>query len=89
VDELYDRAIRAGATGGKLTGAGGGGFLLLFVEPGRQTEVRESLGELIHVPFKFESSGSQIIFCDQEEDYLAEEQARAARPVRAFQELTL
>ena len=76
VDELYEQAVRAGAIGGKLTGAGGGGFLLLFVEPSRQQEVRDNLNRLIHVPFKFEFSGSQIVFCDREEDYLVEEQVR-------------
>ena len=89
VDDLYGQARAAGALGGKLTGAGGGGFLLLFVEPAQQEEVRERLNRLIHVPFKFEFSGSQIIFCDREEDYLAVEQLRATQPVRAFHELAL
>src|SRR5262245_1973750 len=61
VDGLYDRARGAGALGGKLTGAGGGGFLLLFVEPDRQESVRQALDGLIHVPFQFESAGSQIV----------------------------
>lgn len=89
VDGLYEQAIQCGAVGGKLTGAGGGGFLLLFVEPSRQQQVREKLHQLIYVPFKFEFTGSQIIFCDQEEDYLAEEQVRATQQVRAFQELSI
>jgi D-glycero-alpha-D-manno-heptose-7-phosphate kinase len=87
VNELYEQAIQAGAVGGKLTGAGGGGFLLLFVEPERQQQVRERLKGLICVPFKFEFSGSQIIFCDRQEEYLAEELIRASQPVQAFQEL--
>jgi D-glycero-alpha-D-manno-heptose-7-phosphate kinase len=87
VDELYDRALSAGAVGGKLTGAGGGGFLLLFAPPDRQEEIREELNNLIHVPFKFEFSGSQIIFFDPEEDYSAEEKARAHQQVQSFQEL--
>lgn len=62
VDHLYQTARAAGALGGKLTGAGGGGFLLLFVEPNRQPAVREALGDRIHVPFRFESEGSQIVF---------------------------
>src|SRR5439155_2138156 len=66
VEEIYDAALAAGAIGGKLTGAGGGGFLLLFVTPADQPRVRERLGDLLHVPFRFESSGSQIIFFDQE-----------------------
>lgn len=87
VDELYAIARSAGAIGGKLTGAGGGGFLLLFVPPDRQGEVRSRLNKLIHVPFKFEFSGSQIIFHDPEQDYSAEVSARANQPIRAFQEL--
>jgi len=88
VDALYDAARTAGATGGKLVGAGGGGFLLLFVPPSKRRNVQEKLNTLIHVPFKFEFAGSQIIFCDREEDYAAEEKARAAQPIRAFRELT-
>jgi D-glycero-alpha-D-manno-heptose-7-phosphate kinase len=88
IDEIYDQALSAGAIGGKLAGAGGGGFLLLFVPPDRQPEVRENLNKLIYVPFKFEFSGSQIIFCDRQEDYSAEEQARANQSIQPFQELT-
>jgi D-glycero-alpha-D-manno-heptose-7-phosphate kinase len=87
VDELFDLAMSAGAIGGKLTGAGGGGFLLLFVPPERQRQVREKLNKLIYVPIKFEFSGSQIIFFDQEQDYAAEEKARAGQAVEAFREL--
>ena len=87
VDELYDLAVSAGASGGKLIGAGGGGFLLLFARPERHQAVRESLSSLIHVPLNFEFSGSQIIFYDQEEDYSAEERARAGQSVASFREL--
>ena len=87
-DEIYEQAISAGAIGGKLTGAGGGGFILLFVPPSRQRKVKEKLNKLIYVPFRFEFSGSQIIFFDPEQDYSAEEQARANQPIEAFQELT-
>lgn len=62
IDHLYTRAIESGAIGGKLLGAGGGGFMLLFVEPKNQEFVRRALGELIHVPFRFETSGSQVIY---------------------------
>lgn len=88
VDDLYARAIAAGAVGGKITGAGGGGFLLLFVPPDRQDQVRAGLEGLIHVPFKFEPSGSQILFADVQEDYREAEEARARQPIRAFRELT-
>lgn len=87
VDEIYDAALSAGALGGKLTGAGGGGFMLLCVPPSRQRKVREQLEKLIYVPFKFEFAGSQIIFFDPEEDYAAEERWQARRAARAFREL--
>jgi D-glycero-alpha-D-manno-heptose-7-phosphate kinase len=61
IDHIYDEAQCAGATGGKILGAGGGGFLLLFVKPELQQQVRERLHHLIHVPFQFDSSGSQVI----------------------------
>lgn len=88
VDEIYDQALSAGAIGGKLTGAGGGGFLLLFVPPSKQKKVREKLNKLIYVPFKFDFSGSQIIFFDQQEDYSALERERANQPIKVFEELT-
>ena len=66
VDDLYGEARRAGAVGGKLLGAGGGGFFLVFAPPERHQRIRERLGKLLHVPFCFEFSGSQIIFYDPE-----------------------
>ncbi len=87
VDKLYETARAAGAVGGKLTGAGGGGFLLLFVPPDRQQKVRDELHEALHVPFKFESAGSQIIFYDQEEDYFQEERSRTSKKPLVFKEL--
>jgi D-glycero-alpha-D-manno-heptose-7-phosphate kinase len=87
VDDLYNAAISAGAIGGKLTGAGGGGFLLLFVPPDRQEQVRARLDTLIHVPFRFEFSGSQVLFADTEQEYPREEEARARQATRAFREL--
>lgn len=65
IDDIYERAIRAGAMGGKLLGAGGGGFMLFFVEPSRQAAVREALRDLVYVPFRFESGGSQVIYYQQ------------------------
>lgn len=62
VDAIYAQARAAGAIGGKLLGAGGGGFMLLFVEPEKQAGLRKKLKRLLHVPFAFESLGSQIIF---------------------------
>ncbi|MCR4324868.1 MAG: kinase [Candidatus Curtissbacteria bacterium] len=62
IDDLYLSAKEAGALGGKLLGAGGGGFMLLFVKPEEQEKVRAKLKRLLFVPFKFESNGSQIIY---------------------------
>lgn len=69
VRAIYDAAREAGALGGKLTGAGGGGFLLLFVPPVFQAQVRVRLSSLLEVPIRFEDSGSQIIFSDKEQEY--------------------
>jgi D-glycero-alpha-D-manno-heptose-7-phosphate kinase len=78
VDGIYDCARKAGAIGGKLVGAGGGGFLLLFVPPPFQARVREALRHLIWVPFRFEATGSQIIVYDPDEDCASEADSRAA-----------
>src|SRR5688572_27637111 len=61
VDACYDTAVRAGAIGGKLLGAGGGGFMLLFVRPEQQPAVRAALKDLIQVPFTFDMAGSRIV----------------------------
>jgi D-glycero-alpha-D-manno-heptose-7-phosphate kinase len=61
VDDMYETARRAGALGGKLLGAGGGGFVILFARKEDQPKVAEKLKHLLRVPFKFENSGSQII----------------------------
>jgi D-glycero-alpha-D-manno-heptose-7-phosphate kinase len=88
IDDLYAQARAAGAIGGKLIGAGGGGFMLLFVEPHNRPRVRERLSGLLHVPFRFSFGGSQVVFFDPEPDYSAEEQDRAARVLRPFREST-
>lgn len=61
IDVLYQRGIAAGAIGGKLLGAGGGGFLLFYVEPDKQESVKQAMNDLLHIPFLFEDSGSQVI----------------------------
>lgn len=61
IEEMYDTAIKNGAIGGKLCGAGGGGFMLLFVKPHNQQKVREALKDYLHVPFRFDFDGSKII----------------------------
>jgi D-glycero-alpha-D-manno-heptose-7-phosphate kinase len=65
VDTLYEAAREAGALGGKLSGAGGGGMLLLFVPLDKQEKVKERLSNIVHIPFQFEFEGSQIVFVDK------------------------
>ncbi len=62
IDELYMRAIKAGALGGKLLGAGGGGFLLFYVQPEYRQAVLNEMSTLLHVPFEFENGGTRVIY---------------------------
>lgn len=62
IDEIYQSAIGAGALGGKLCGAGGGGFMLLYVPPENQAKVKEKLKDLLLVPIRFENLGSHLVF---------------------------
>lgn len=66
IDELYEKGIKAGALGGKLLGAGGGGFLLFYVKQEKQAAVREALHGLMEVPFNFENGGTQVIYYSPE-----------------------
>lgn len=66
IDNLYSRGIRAGALGGKLLGAGGGGFLLFYVQPEKQKSVKEAMKDLMYIPFDFENSGTQVIYYSPE-----------------------
>lgn len=61
IDGLYARGIAAGALGGKLLGAGGGGFLLFYVQPEKQNEVRKAMKDLMYIPFEFENGGTRVI----------------------------
>lgn len=74
VDQIYETALRAGAIGGKLLGAGGGGFLLLFVPPDGQASVRAALKDCLNVPVHFDNTGSRIIFYDPDGEDLKIEQ---------------
>jgi D-glycero-alpha-D-manno-heptose-7-phosphate kinase len=65
IDEHYNLALNAGALGGKLLGAGGGGFLMLYVEPHNQKAVCEALPDLYHLEFKFDTGGTCITYYDQ------------------------
>ena len=65
IDAIYTKMIEAGAIGGKLLGAGGGGFMLCYAEPNKHANIIDSLKDLLHVPFRFDFSGSQIIYHGQ------------------------
>ena len=62
IDNIYSEALKSGATGGKLLGAGGGGFMLLFVSPERKEKVKRRLRKYLEIDFAFENDGSQIIY---------------------------
>jgi len=61
IDALYEKGIAAGALGGKLLGAGGGGFLLFYVQPEKQAAVKDAMKDLLYVPFQFEDGGTRVI----------------------------
>jgi D-glycero-alpha-D-manno-heptose-7-phosphate kinase len=65
IDEIYEAAMRAGAAGGKLLGAGGGGFMLFVATPAQQPRIRQMLSKLIEIEFDLESSGSQVIYPEE------------------------
>jgi len=69
IDAIYDLALKSGALGGKLLGAGGGGFLLFYVPLEKQAEIKEKLKKLLYVPFRFEDYGSQIIYKMPDDTY--------------------
>ncbi len=66
IDKYYQRGIEAGALGGKLLGAGGGGFLLFYVQPTKQVAVKNAMKDLMYIPFEFENNGAEIIHFNPE-----------------------
>lgn len=61
IDELYEKGMKAGALGGKLLGAGGGGFLIFYVQPEKRAALKEAMRDLLYVPFQFEDGGTRVI----------------------------
>ena len=88
VNEIYSVARETGALGGKLCGAGGGGFMLLFVPPEKQPAIKEKLSKLVYVPFNFEYGGSQIMYSDKQKRYLEEENVRNNKSITSHLDLT-
>jgi len=62
IDEIYRKGVAAGALGGKILGAGGGGFILFYIAPEKQEKLKSALEPLLHVPFRFDTLGSQVIY---------------------------
>jgi D-glycero-alpha-D-manno-heptose-7-phosphate kinase len=73
IDGLYEKGIQAGALGGKLLGAGGGGFLVFYVQPEKQKAVMEAMSDLLYIPFRFEDGGTRVIHYTPE-SYVPREQ---------------
>src|SRR6185312_3344167 len=69
IDEIYQAGLDAGALGGKLLGAGGGGFMLFYVPPEKRQALRQRLKKLLCVPFSFSSKGSHVVVYEPEEVY--------------------
>ena len=69
IDSIYKEAMKAGVSGGKLLGAGSGGFMIFFVKPEYQSQVKTALSKLLYVPFRFENLGSQIIYYGPENNF--------------------
>ncbi len=61
IDGIYERGIKAGALGGKLLGAGGGGFFVFYVQPEKKDAVMEAMKNLLYIPFEFETGGTQVV----------------------------
>lgn len=75
IDELYQRGIDAGALGGKLLGAGGGGFLVFYVQPEKKQAVKDAMKDLLYVPFHFEDGGTRVIHYTPE-SYVPKEESK-------------
>jgi D-glycero-alpha-D-manno-heptose-7-phosphate kinase len=69
VDEIYEAGLAAGALGGKLLGAGGGGFILFYADPAVQPKIKERLKDLLYVPFHFETEGTKLIYHNNDTTY--------------------
>jgi D-glycero-alpha-D-manno-heptose-7-phosphate kinase len=74
IDELYEKGLSAGALGGKLLGAGGGGFLVFYVQPEKKAVVMNAMKDLLYVPFQFEDGGTRVIHYSPERFTLREDE---------------
>jgi D-glycero-alpha-D-manno-heptose-7-phosphate kinase len=78
VDEIYQAARAAGARGGKLLGAGGGGFMVFYAPPEKHQRIKETLRDLLWVPFSFDTGGSQVVLYSPGQDYAELDRCRSA-----------
>ena len=62
LEKIYEKAMKSGAYGGKLIGAGGGGFMMFIAPPEKHKQIRNALKSILYVPIKFDNTGSQVIF---------------------------
>lgn len=74
IDALYQRGIEAGALGGKLLGAGGGGFLVFYVQPEKREALKAAMRDLLYVPFHFEDGGSRVLYYSPEDYGIKEDE---------------
>lgn len=88
IEEIYALAMSNGAIGGKLLGAGGGGFILFYVPEDKQKKIIKKLSGLVYIPFKFENFGSKIIYSQKQKHYKLEENLRLKNKLSPFRELT-
>lgn len=86
IKDLYQAAKDAGAVGGKITGAGGGGYFLLVAPPSAHPRILQTFSNLVHIPFRFEFSGSSISHFDPGEDFTTQELSRMAQTIAPFQD---
>ena len=84
IDDIYNKAIKYGALGGKLLGAGGGGLIIFYVPNNKQERVKKALSELLYIPFKFDFEGSKIIYKSIEKKYPLEEKVRSSNKFKIF-----
>lgn len=74
IDALYQKGIEAGALGGKLLGAGGGGFLVFYVQPEKREALKAAMHDLLYVPFHFEDGGSRVLYYSPEDYGIREDE---------------
>ena len=89
INSIYSIAMANGAIGGKLLGAGGGGFMLFYVPERYQSNIIKKLSKLVYIPFNFEDDGSQLIYTSKHQDYKAQEKFRMNNKLKNFKELKI